>query len=120
MAHSSDGTTMIGSMPTGGLELNFTLNTNKANKINEREVPDQGLNQPECVNAETAPTGGTKRLFEDDFPLKYSLLNAFSESVSAHCSSRLFTIDDLKQSKCSMYFGKNVDSVCSSNYDTLR
>lgn len=53
---------VIGSTPTGGLELNFSLNREKANQINEREVPDQGLNPDESLHQVYLPTGGTMSL----------------------------------------------------------
>lgn len=103
----------IGSTPTGGLELNFVLNTKKANKINGAKIGSTGLNQADSQNDLSRPTGGTKRLFEGDFPLKYSLLNAFSESFSAHCSSRLYHFDSLKQPITSIISKGNAETDCS-------
>src|SRR5690349_7125966 len=51
------------------------------------DAPDSKSGTERCVGS--SPTGGTKRLFEDDFPLKYSLLNAFSKCVPAHCAISL-------------------------------
>lgn len=50
----------IGSMPTGGLELNFTLNTKKPNKINRPKIGSAGLNQADSRNDLSHPTGGTR------------------------------------------------------------
>jgi hypothetical protein len=103
----------IGSTPTGGLELNFTLNTKKTNKINGPKTGLTGLNQAESRNDLSRPTGGTSRLLEDDFPLKYSSLNAFSASASAHCSSRLYHFDSFKQPITSTISKGNAETDCT-------
>jgi hypothetical protein len=69
--------------PTGGLELNFNIRQQKANNISRAETSYEGLELAISETEPSPPTGGTSRLFEDDFPLKYILLNAFSVNVSA-------------------------------------
>ncbi len=49
----------IGSTPTGGLEMNFALNSKKTNKINGPKISSTGLNQAESRNDLSRPTGGT-------------------------------------------------------------
>jgi hypothetical protein len=58
----------IGSTPTGGLEMNFVLNREKANQINGRKNDHDGLNQTDSSNYRTRPTGGTISLKIEPWP----------------------------------------------------
>ncbi|MDI7774034.1 hypothetical protein [Asticcacaulis sp. EMRT-3] len=93
--------------------MNFGIKREKANKINGSKIRSTGLNQTDSKSELSRPTGGTSTVFQDDFPLKYSTLNAFSASVSAHCSSGLYHFDSFKQPITSTVSIGNAENDCS-------